>query len=104
MSSALHLLLPCHGLAAVVGGLGQPGRAGQHAAGSEVDVEQLDAVIGEEELADLVGVRHAARLEDVEAAVALAAQLEVLSNSQVSISEEMPTSVRSRALPPLSGW
>ena len=32
---------------------------------------------GQQELADLVRVRHAARLEDVEPAVALAAELDV---------------------------
>jgi hypothetical protein len=38
-------------------------------------------------------VGHAARLQDVEAAVALAVALELANSSQVSISDEIPTSL-----------
>src|SRR3954464_6957156 len=57
--------------------LGQAHRAGEDALRADVDVPQLDAAIGEQEFADLVGVRHAAGLQDVHPAVALAPQLDV---------------------------
>ena len=61
----------------LAGLLGQAHRTGEDALRADVDVPQLDPAVGEQELADLVGVRHAARLQDVQAAVALAAQLDV---------------------------
>ena len=42
------------------------GRSRSDRAGADIDVHQVDALVGQQELADLVGVRHAAGLEDVE--------------------------------------
>src|SRR3954471_15362174 len=66
---ALDLLLPQQVVAAFARLLVPPGRAGEHPFRTEIDVDQLDAVIGEQELADLVRVAHAARIQDVSATV-----------------------------------
>src|SRR3954454_17234678 len=61
----------------LTGLLGQTHRAGEDALRADVDVPQLDAAIGQQEFADLVGVRHAAGLQDVHPAVALAPQFDI---------------------------
>ena len=75
---ALHFLLAqrLHGFLLRL--LHQPRRAGQHAARTDVHIPQFHAVIGQQELADLVRVRHAARFQDVHAAIALAADFDVV--------------------------
>ncbi len=60
------------------GGLRRAGRAGQHAAGTDVSIHKVNAAVRNQELADLVRVRHAARFEHVEHAIAFAVALEVL--------------------------
>jgi hypothetical protein len=62
----------------LAGGLRHPGRAGQDAAGTDVGVHEVNAPVGNQELADLVRVRHAARLDHVEHAVAFAVAFEIL--------------------------
>ena len=71
----LEVLQPGGAVGALLGLLGLAGRAGEHALRPDVDVGQLDALVGEQELADLVGVGHAAGLEDVEDPVVLAVAL-----------------------------
>src|SRR5581483_4212501 len=51
--------------------------SGEDAVEADVDVAQHHALVRQRELADLVRVRHAARLQHVEPAVALAVLLEV---------------------------
>src|SRR5262249_42867358 len=46
-------------------------RTGKHALQTDINVEQLDAVVRENELANLVRVSHAPRLEHPDTAVAL---------------------------------
>src|SRR5262245_5056974 len=75
--AALDLLPAAQGLGLLARLLGQPHRPGEYPLRSDVHVLQLDAVVGQEELTDLVGMGHAARLEDEQAAVALTSQLEV---------------------------
>src|SRR5438132_564451 len=53
-------------------------RARQHSGSAEVDIRQLHAMVRQLELADLVRVRHAARLQDVNPAIALTAALDAL--------------------------
>ena len=67
----LEVLEPCRPVGPFLGLLGLAGRAGQHPLGPDVDVGQLDALPGEEELADLVGVGHPAGLEHVQHTVVL---------------------------------
>src|SRR4051794_19076807 len=57
--------------------LRQAHRAGEDTLRADVDVPQLDAPIGEQEFADLVGMRHAAGLQDVQPAITLAPQLDI---------------------------
>ena len=71
----LEVLLACRPVGALLGLLGLAGGAGEHALRPDVDVGQLDALVGEEELADLVGVRHPPGLEHVQHAVVLAVAL-----------------------------
>ena len=49
----------------LLGLLRQPGGAGQHTGFTQVNVAKLYALIGQEEFADLVGVRHSSRLQHV---------------------------------------
>ena len=72
------VLLAGSGLEALLGLLAGPGRTGQHALGADVDVDELHALVGDEELADLVAVRHAAALEDVQRPVALTVALALI--------------------------
>src|SRR6185369_7582344 len=60
---AVDLLLLCGLRGSLLGFLGQTRRSGEHAAGTHVDVHQLDTMVGQEKLADLVRVAHPARLE-----------------------------------------
>jgi hypothetical protein len=55
-----------------------PVAPGQHAAGADVSVHEIHAPVRNQELADLVRVRHAARFEHVEHAIAFAVAFEVL--------------------------
>src|SRR5262249_57887872 len=55
----------------------QAHRPGKDALRPQIDILEVNALFAEHEFADLVGVGHAPRLEDVDAAVALAAQLNV---------------------------
>ena len=73
----LDLLLPEKRLGLLLGFLRQPGGAGQHARRPEIDVHQFDAAIGQPELAQLVGMGHAAGFQEVHGAVAFASQLDV---------------------------
>src|SRR5215813_2837709 len=50
--------------------------AGKHALRTDVNIEQLDAVVGEDELANLVRMRHATGLEHPDTAIALAITFE----------------------------
>jgi hypothetical protein len=56
---------------------GLAGRPDQDPVRAEVDVNQLDPLVRQAELADLVRVGHAARFQDVERAVPLAVGLEL---------------------------
>jgi hypothetical protein len=56
------LLLPL-GDDLLLGLLRGAGRARQHPARPNIDFDQLDAVVGQAKLPELVGVRHATRLE-----------------------------------------
>ena len=71
----LEVLQPCRAVGALLRLLGLARGAGEHALRPDVDVGQLDALVGEEELADLVGVRHPAGLEHVQHPVVLAVAL-----------------------------
>ena len=67
------LLAPAGPLA---GRLRHPGRAGQHAARSSVNLNQAHALGRQYKLTDLIGVTHAASLQNVEHTVALAISLD----------------------------
>ena len=50
-------------------------RAGEHAVRAEIHVHEVDALVAHHEFAHLVRVRHAARFQHVDCAVALAVEL-----------------------------
>src|SRR5438045_3720671 len=74
---ALNRLLAALGSGGFAGLLRQPRRAGQDAFGADIHLYEADALWGDEKFADLVGMLHPARFKDVEAAVALAIELDV---------------------------
>ena len=82
----------------LVGFLGGAGRAGEDVLGSDVDVGELDATRRDQEFADLIGVRHAARFEDVERPVALAVAFDGL-DEQPGVDERGDLLVRAIAFP-----
>jgi hypothetical protein len=57
--------------------LGLPCRSRKHAFRTQVCVDELEAAVSQEKLADLVGVSHAARFQDKHCAIALAAELDI---------------------------
>src|SRR4030095_4961852 len=76
-------LLPCELLPAEQGSrcffclLSSSRSAGKHTFRTEVNVNQLNAVFREDKLPNLVGVRHAARLQDPYAAIAFSVAFDV---------------------------
>ena len=79
--AAGRLLLAGQRLGFFTRGLRHTRRAGQDATGTDVSVHQVNAPVRNQELADLIRVRHAARLQHIEHAVALAVALEVLQQN-----------------------
>ena len=62
-AALLEILLALDGIGPFLGLLGRTRRAGEDTLRTHVDVGQLDAPVGEEKLADLVGMGHTPRLE-----------------------------------------
>jgi hypothetical protein len=89
----LEVLHPCRPVGGLLGLLGLAGRAGEHALRADVHVGQLDPLAGEQKLADLVGVRHPARLEHVQDPVEFAVALHRL-DSQPRVDERSDLLVR----------
>ena len=73
----IHLCLAHIGLGCFAADLLDPRGTGQHRGGTGINIHQPDAMIGENNFADLVGVLHPARFQNVKSAIALAPRLDV---------------------------
>src|SRR5208337_1221035 len=89
----LSLVLALASPGSVADHLGLPGRPNQNPVRSEVDIDQLDPLVRQAELAHLVRVGHAARLQDVEPAVPLAVGLE-LAHQEPGVDQRRDLSLR----------
>jgi len=77
---------------ALHGFLGLAGRAGQDSSGPDINVDQFDALFREPEFADLVGMRMPRDLRTYKARLRSPPCSRLRSSSQVSMSDETPTS------------
>ena len=74
---ALGLLLAVEGSGCLARLLRKAAGSGEYSFGADINIEQIDALSGEQKFAELVGVRHAARFQDVQGAVALGVELDI---------------------------
>ena len=77
MRSPVHfvLIVPCVFL--FLRFLCRTGTTGENPSRTEIDVHKLDAAVAEQDFADLVGVRHAPGLQDIQPAVALPVDFDI---------------------------